>query len=252
MSRKSDLKILYGIIAVIALLAACGGIGIAAATAEWITDNVYRGGIANFEITYWIKDDNTLTARSFNVLYPNGLELFVGPFDEKEVEKYVQLELCSMLGHTSGGYKTNWVQLAVIHENEVLLTSKRTGEEQVDFSVHCLLLGACNGISTKEWEVNNVYTDRGDTLSLTAIYDDKTHTRRELIQLLDVESIDEFETFAQWLIDERLGEIDDAGYRFNWIQVAAEYEDELLLLSQKSGESAIYLSIPSLVDFSTT
>jgi len=251
MSRKIGLKVLYGLIAVIALVGACGGISAEEITGEWIADNVYKN-TNDYIDTYWIYDDKASTVREFVIRHASNDGQSVS-----SIEELAQVTIDMVFGEVLDGYKVNWVQYATAHGNEILFFSKKSGEKQVDLSVHCLLIGACDGISTEEWAANNVFTHTHDSeqgsipYSHTTIHDDDTATVRDLILPFYVKNVDEFERDIQAMSDNNLGDTTDSGYKNNWIQSSVEFDGEILLFSQKLGENSIFISVPSLVDFST-
>jgi len=242
MNKKMTLNILYGLIAAITLLGTCGGIGVAAGTEEWITDNVYKISEGDL-ITYQIHDEKASAMRVFSVGTDDGRSV-------ASIENVAQTTIDDIFGKTLDGYRVNWVQFAHQNGNEILLFSKKAREKQVDVSVHCLLIGACDGISAEEWAANNVLRSTGGSLSVTLIYDDSTNTERNLIWILNVANENQFKEGAQLLIDGELGKTSNEGYHINWVQVAGEYGGEILVLSQKDGGDALFTSIPSFVDLS--
>ena len=253
MRRKNGLNILYGFITIIALVTACGGIGTAAEGGVWIEDNIYKitrssGAVDGVRdgVIYQIYDDATSTLHVFETWSTKGLNM-------ASLEESAQIMIDETFGEVHDGYKTNWLQLAIAYKNEILLFSKKAGEKEIYVPVHCLLIGACDEVSTNKWEESNVFVvSQDDTISLTGIYDDNSRTLHYLIVLSDVTSVASFKARAQSIIDDNLGESSVDRYKINWIQVAAEFDDEILLLSQKVKEEPIFLSIPSQVGFSAT
>ena len=249
MGKKCRLGTLYGFITIIALVTACGGIGTAAETGGWIADNIFKTTTQN-GVMYGIYDNDASTVHVFQTWFADG-------WDVDTIEAFAQTTIDGMFGESLDGYKATSVQLAVISGNEVFLFSKKAGTKQIDLSVHCLLIGACNEMSTKEWEAKNVFThthdsDQGTPYSHTMILDSGTSASRDLIRPFYVRSVDDFKKGVQSMSDGNMGNINDGGYKTIWIQASAEYEGEILLFSQKMGESEIFLSIPSQVGFSAT
>jgi hypothetical protein len=190
-------------------------------------------------------------------------------YDANNVNEFktrAQREIDNLLGEIDdlmvGGVwnrEIDWVQVAAPYGTDILLLSQKLGEKPVFLSVHCLVIGACKGISTAEWEENNAFPSPGDVLTYTRIYDDKFRTEQDFERGLDAGNIrdviwinekvgyDAFLAYGQNLEELSTG-LKPGAFQ---IQVAAEYGrqetgSEILLFSQTSGEKGIFLSFPSI------
>ena len=248
MRNKIGLNVLR-LVAVIALVGACGGVGIAEETEEWIADDIFKI-TSEYGSTIWILDDGTSTMRG---LFLPLLETVNRDGFQEVAQALVDDYLGEAYQFGNSDYKINWIQVVAEYGDEMLLLDQKFGENTILLSIPSLLVEGYNGISIEQqpegWIADSVLISRSDYTSYVYFFDRDTATVRELQFFFDdADSVDTFKVEAQSSIDFSFGDDWFTNYTIDLVQIAAEYDDEILVLSQKRGDDAVFLPIPSLLE----